>query len=68
MGHKEEMGGNAVVRPAVLQDLRGQQEAQGCEGGCEVTAGRSLLSLELIGQQQEHCWERDREVTSFCSS
>ena len=36
IGHKEEMGGNALVRSAVPQDLMGQQEAQGWEGVWEV--------------------------------
>ena len=36
IGYKEEMGGNAMVRSAVPQDLMGQQGAQGWGGGCEV--------------------------------
>lgn len=32
------MGGNAMMRSAVPQDLMGQQEAHGCKGGCEVTS------------------------------
>ncbi len=37
------MGERAVVWSAVPQDLMDQQEAHGCEGGCEVT---SLFGVE----------------------
>jgi len=37
IGHKEDMAGNVMVRSVVPQDLIGQQEAQGCEGGSDFT-------------------------------
>ena len=38
VGHKEEMGGNALMSSVLPQDLLNQQEELACERDCEVTS------------------------------
>ena len=38
VGHKEEMGGNALMSSALPQDLLPQQDECDCASDCEVTS------------------------------
>ena len=42
VGHKEEMGGNALMSSALPQDLLPQQEECHCGRDCEVTSVSAL--------------------------